>query len=235
VQGTPLMRPLFMEDSTAHWSENAADVYMWGDAFLVYPITDPGVKTKQIHFPEHATWFDFSTDQIVSRKRIDSKSSVDNQQSYIRDYPLVLDHIPVFVKAGSFIPMIPNMQNTEEYKAKDVEVHFYYDPSIVASLGSWYDDDGTTSDAFELQQYRLIKFHYSAKNKKSLILVDKEQGKNFPMVDDTFKLIIHNVFRAPRGLKIDGKASLGIYNEKNLTLIITTHAPVSQSKISIVW
>jgi alpha-glucosidase (family GH31 glycosyl hydrolase) len=214
VQGTPLMRPLFMEDSTAHWSENAADVYMWGDAFLVYPITDPGVKTKQIHFPEHATWFDFSTDQIVSRKRIDSKSSVDNQQSYIRDYPLVLDHIPVFVKAGSFIPMIPNMQNTEEYKAKDV---------------------GTTSDAFELQQYRLIKFHYSAKNKKSLILVDKEQGKNFPMVDDTFKLIIHNVFRAPRGLKIDGKASLGIYNEKNLTLIITTHAPVSQSKISIVW
>jgi alpha-glucosidase (family GH31 glycosyl hydrolase) len=235
VQGTPLMRPLFMEDSTAHWSENAADVYMWGDAFLVYPITDPGVKTKQIHFPEHATWFDFSTDQIVSRKRIDSKSSVDNQQSYIRDYPLVLDHIPVFVKAGSFIPMIPNMQNTEEYKAKDVEVHFYYDPSIVASLGSWYDDDGTTSDAFELKQYRLIKFHYSAKNKKSLILVDKEQGKNFPMVDDTFKLIIHNVFRAPRGLKIDGKASLGIYNEKNLTLIITTHAPVSQSKISIVW
>ena len=49
---------------------------------------------------------------------------------------LSLANIPVFVKAGAFIPMAKKgIQSTADYSMAEVEIHFYYDPSVEKSTG----------------------------------------------------------------------------------------------------
>ena len=88
--GMPLMRPLFFEDSAL--ALDIDDQFLWGDAFLVAPITEPDTLSRPVVLPD-GVWFDFwSGDRIVGGKTIDAKSG--------------REQIPVFVRAGSFVPML---------------------------------------------------------------------------------------------------------------------------------
>ena len=72
--------------------------------------------------------------------------------------PLDLDDIPVFVKAGAFVPMIEPIQNTDRYDPCRLTVHFYADESVRSSAGQFYDDDGKTPGAVEKKQFELLRF-----------------------------------------------------------------------------
>ena len=49
--GKPLMRPLFFEEPENYKMYTVSNTYLWGDSFLVSPILNPGVTTKEVIFP----------------------------------------------------------------------------------------------------------------------------------------------------------------------------------------
>ena len=123
--GTPLMRPLAMVFNENKWFESAKS-YMWGDALFVSPVTQPNQQTWAVELPP-GIWFDFF-------------SSAKYQGGKTVDYPLTQDNFPVWVKAGSFMPMSEGLSRTEHFDARELEMHYWHDHSVISSSYTYYED-----------------------------------------------------------------------------------------------
>jgi alpha-glucosidase (family GH31 glycosyl hydrolase) len=201
--GLPLMRPLFFEEQDNKALLNVADTYLWGDAFLVSTITEAGLKNKDVYMPKGSVWFDF-----VSDKKYQGGES----------YTIAVeeDHIPVFVRGGSFIPMKDGMMNTQNYSLKELELHYYFDSSVKKSEGKLYNDNGTSPKAFEKKQYELFNFTSQTRKKHFEIQLKSEKGENYATENHEFELMIHNISKAPRKVKLaNEKADYTWDSEKN--------------------
>ena len=142
--GMPLMRPVFFEDEGDAGLIDEKDAYLWGDAFLVKPVTDPGVASVNVDLPP-GTWFDFWNDT-----RYDGARNV--------DIPVTLETIPVLVRAGSFVPMTPDIQTTRDYSSERLTLHYYADASVPDASGRVYEDDGHSRSSIEDGAYELLEF-----------------------------------------------------------------------------
>lgn len=65
--------------------------YMFGDAFLVAPVTEPGTREQSIYFPGEGSWYDYHSGRRYAAG-----------QSWVVEAPR--RQLPLFVKAGSVIP-----------------------------------------------------------------------------------------------------------------------------------
>jgi oligosaccharide 4-alpha-D-glucosyltransferase len=143
--GLPLMRPLFfIEDSAELFDDKEA--YLLGNEILVSPVTQKSKKIQNIYFPKGDAWFDFWNGK-----------KYEGGQNYNID--LTLEKIPVFVKAGSFVPMTSeSFQTTQTYNTENLVLHYYHDPNVKISTGIMYDDDGVTRNADKTNMFELITF-----------------------------------------------------------------------------
>ncbi|MBR7801108.1 glycoside hydrolase family 31 protein [Undibacterium fentianense] len=185
-QGLPLMRPLFFEDSSNPKFLAHSASYLWGQDFLVQPVTNPGQKQADVLFPA-GRWIDFYSGRIYDGGR---SHSVDVQE----------DHIPVFVRAGALIPMAAPMQSTQFYQEQQLELHYYHDASVVSSRGKMYEDDGVTPQAFSQGLYRLHQFEsrFDASKSQLQIHLSQVHGKRMPAQNKQVKLTIHQIQDAPK-------------------------------------
>lgn len=145
--GKPLMRPLNYYDFNIE-SKNIDQAYYWGAYFLVQPITKPSIESTAVSLPEGA-WYNYYTNE-----KIEGNQSIQFDHS--------LQKIPLFVKAGAFIPYwtkASNYSSIDQYKGDSLSV-FYY-PSTEASTYEWFDDDGKSVNSLEKADYDLI--HFTAK------------------------------------------------------------------------
>ncbi|MBV2129312.1 glycoside hydrolase family 31 protein [Arsukibacterium indicum] len=143
--GMPLMRPLFFLDETNRDFMDETNSYLWGDAFLVAPVTKPGVRSWPVNMPD-GVWFDF-----FSGKRY--------QGGERTEVPVTIDTIPVLVKAGSFVPMVEPMASTKDYSSQKLTVHYYADSSVTCAKGQMYEDDGSSANSSENGNYELLNFY----------------------------------------------------------------------------
>ena len=128
--GLPVMRAMLLEYPNDPEAVKAEHQFMFGEELLVAPVTRPGAKTKQVYLPV-GEWIDFHT----------GKSYAGNQWL---EYPVALEDIPVFVKAGSIIPMMPVMQYIHE--VRDYPVTFRVFGAEQNASFTLYEDDGVTND-----------------------------------------------------------------------------------------
>ncbi|MBM3185834.1 MAG: DUF5110 domain-containing protein [Bacteroidetes bacterium] len=212
--GTPLIRPVFFNDSAAHWTEPKADLFMWGDALLVYPIRDKKASDSiTIQLPGNHVWFDFHSGEKI---KLTSTSFC----SFDKTVENTLTKIPVFVKAGSFIPMTKTIQSVAEFDPNQTQIHFYFDESVKTSEGTWYDDDGSTQNAFENGAYELTKFSFFGKiAKKKTICIEKEVGSNYKAKISKIELVIHGANAIEGNVKV-GKKDYKIDQIKKGDLLI---------------
>jgi oligosaccharide 4-alpha-D-glucosyltransferase len=166
-KGTPLMRPLFFEEPENSKLLTVCETYLWGNEFLVTPITKAGVTSTSVYFPKNNNWFDFYSDEGILAG---TTAKVD----------VVEDHIPVFVRGGAFIPMIKTIQNTSKYSLAEIDLHYYFDAKTTQSSGKLYNDDGTTANAFEKGAFEVLNFNGHANGKIVIVKLNSEIGKNFP-------------------------------------------------------
>ena len=189
-KGTPLMRPLFFEEPNNAKLSTVCETYLWGNDFLVTPITKPGVTTTSIYFPKNNNWFDFYSD----KKQLAGTTST---------IAVVEDHIPVFVRGGAFIPMIKTIQNTSKYSLADFDLHYYFDTKTTQNSGKLYNDDGTTANAFEKGAFEILNFNGNANGKTVVVKLNSEIGKNFQSFDKNVALIVHNI--KAKSVTVNGK------------------------------
>ena len=189
-KGTPLMRPLFFEEANNPKLLNVCETYLWGNDFLVTPITKPGVTSTSVYFPINNNWFDFYSDE---EQLAGTTSTI----------AVVEDHIPVYVRGGAFIPMIKTIQNTSKYSLSTFDLHYYFDAKTAKSSGKLYNDNGSTANAFEKGEYELLNFNGDANDKIAVVKLNSEVGKNFQSIDKNINLTIHNM--QAKSISVDGK------------------------------
>ena len=202
-KGTPLMSPLFFEESANNKLLFNDKTYLWGANFLVSPVVKPGITEQEVYFPSTSNWFNFYTDEKV----------IGGQTKIIQ---LNEDNIPTYVRGGSFIPMIKSIQNTTQYNLKSFDLHFYFDKNVKESEDKLYNDDGKTPAAFEKGMYEIINFESTFKNNCLTIELEVELGKNFDFSSKEINLIVHNISEKPR--KVKGYNF--VWNEENKSLKI---------------
>jgi oligosaccharide 4-alpha-D-glucosyltransferase len=189
--GAPFVRPLFYTDTTDYNLYKAVDQYYFGNAFMVAPVLEKGVKTRRLYLPRGA-WYDFW----------DPAQKINGGRWL--DVSVTADRIPVYVKAGSVIPMKPSFSNTADYPKEILEWHYY--PNEGSYTYSIYEDDGITADAQKNNAYEKINIHVNTRNNKSLIRFistgNKYTGK--PEKRDV-RWVLHGE-QAPKHMIIDGKA-----------------------------
>ena len=189
-KGTPLMRPLFFEEPNNAKLSTVCETYLWGNDFLVTPITKPGVTTTSIYFPKNNNWFDFYSD----KKQLAGTTST---------IAVVEDHIPVFVRGGAFIPMIKTILNTSKFSLENFDLHYYFDAKTTQSSEKLYNDDGTTANAFEKGAFEILNFNGNANGKTVVVKLNSEIGKNFQSFDKNVALIVHNI--KAKSVTVNGK------------------------------
>lgn len=204
--GTPLMRPLFFEDTTEALKTDAS-TYFWGDDFLVSPILTSKVTSKDIYFPKDNIWFDFYTDEKF----------VGGQRATVN---VAEDHIPTYVRAGAFIPMAKPMQSTKDYNGNAFELHYYHDASVEESKGQLYNDDGVTANAYENGNYELLNFESELCKTKLEFEFEAEIGSAYTVKSKQIDLVVHHITVKPKWIKLNRQRIAFDYNENNNTVTI---------------
>ncbi len=103
---------------------NCADQFMFGPALLVCPITRPmyyaagskpvadAPRTRPVYLPAGIDWYDFWTDERLSGGQTVEAAAT-------------LDTMPLYVRAGSIIPLGPHRQYVDDQPDAPVELHIY--------------------------------------------------------------------------------------------------------------
>ncbi|MDY8135563.1 TIM-barrel domain-containing protein [Aquimarina sp. 2201CG5-10] len=216
--GIPLMRPLFFGNSEEEELQDVSFTYLWGDNFLVSPVVKPDVASMDVLFPKGNIWYDFFTGQKY-------------EGGAYRQVQVVEEHIPVFVKAGAFIPMVKPVQTTDLYSTKEIILHYYHDTSVKNSSGKMYNDDGKTLAAYEKEQYEILKFGSVYSKNKLSIHLDVEKGSDYSFQSRKMILIIHNIEKAPQSIVLDEITPSYKWNPEDKTVSISLDWDTKMSKI----
>jgi oligosaccharide 4-alpha-D-glucosyltransferase len=220
VKGTPLMRPLFFDFENDSSSYISTDRYLWGTAFLVVPITQKGETQKSIRFPGKGIWYDF-----YGKTCFNGGSTETVQVSN--------DHLPVFIKGGSFVPLAATMQSTDAYDPSKTTIHFYVDPSVTTSNYYWYNDDGKTPTTSDKCVAQTIVFAQTSTRKYVEINISSDSSTQNQSISRTYPLVIHGLKNAPKSIKINGKKVNTSYNAEKEVLTVIVHSEKGASKIRL--
>ena len=243
--GMPLMRPLFFNQTandveplsstaakgidTKNTHNNLsvfdnANSYLWGDAFLVTPVVDANVDAVEVNLPA-GVWFDYFTPQSEVAKKYKGKQTV--------SLPTSLETLPVLVRAGSFIPMIDDIQSTQDYDATNLTVHYYADRSVSNAAYDMYEDDGEAYQAIEKGAFELLQFSAVHQQKLTLNIQRKIAGIGYDGMPKTrnMTVIIHNISEAPKTISINKKlVKNSVWQQQNNTLTLNfswQHQPLT--------
>ena len=129
LTGMPIMRSLWLHYPDDALAAARGDEYLWGRDILVAPITERGADTRLLYLPR-GSWYDFWTGDAIEGGR-EIKRQVD------------LETIPLYVRAGTILPMGPVKQYTGEKSDQPLNVSVYPGADGEFSL---YEDDGKSFD-----------------------------------------------------------------------------------------
>jgi hypothetical protein len=130
--GLPLVRGMYLEYPGQEAAYHNEQQYMFGDELLVSPINSPGhgkPARKQVFLPVGDDWFDFFTGDLYEGGR-----------TVTHECPL--DRMPLFARAGSILPMAPDMSRSDEKPADPLTLQVYAGPR--AADFNLYEDDGVS-------------------------------------------------------------------------------------------
>lgn len=127
--GEPFMRPLWMDFSGDPAMANLGTEYMFGPAFLVAPVTEQAQTQKRVYLPTGTDWYNFWTGKKEKGGRWLMVAAPIGQ-------------IPVFVKAGSIVPLGSDIPSTAT-KQTITRINVYPGRNAEFTL---YDDDGVSYD-----------------------------------------------------------------------------------------
>jgi alpha-D-xyloside xylohydrolase len=142
--GGTIMRPLVMDFNGDTYALNQPFEYMFGKALLVAPVTEPQVYEWNVYLPKSTAWYDFWTG-----KQFDGGQSIKTAAP--------LDKIPLFVKAGSIIPMGKFIEYSGQKSADTLEIRVYKGKDGKLEL---YEDEGDNYN-YELENYTIIPFEWN--------------------------------------------------------------------------
>jgi alpha-D-xyloside xylohydrolase len=170
-EGYTPMRGLVMDFRSDTRAADIGDQFMFGEAFLVNPVTEPSATMRRLYLPR-GTWFDFwSGDPVVGGRSIDASAP--------------LNRLPLFVRQGSIVPVGPDVEWAGEKPADPIELRVYRGANGDFTL---YEDENDNYD-YEKGVYATIPFHWD--DTQRLLTIGTRRGQ-FPgmLQQRTFRIIL---------------------------------------------
>src|SRR5215469_2269221 len=166
-----LMRPLVMDWRNDLEAQNTGDEYLFGPAILVSPVTTQGATSRRVYLPR-TTWYDFWTGaKVEGGKHIEV------------DAPL--SKLPLYVRAGSIIPMGPTMEWSTEKPADPIEIRIY--PGADGDF-TLYEDENDNYN-YAKGQHATIPLHWD--DATQTLTIGARQGSYPGMPENhTFHVIV---------------------------------------------
>ena len=152
-----IMRPLLMDFANDAKTMDVDDQYLFGPSLLVCPVYAYKAKSRSVYFPAGTGWYNLY-----------SGSYTKGGQSLTVDAPAA--RMPVFVKAGSIVPVGKLVQQTQTPQT-DLTLYVYAGQDGRFSL---YEDDGT-SYGYEKGEFSTIDVTWN--DKKSELTVSDRKGQ----------------------------------------------------------
>jgi len=200
------LRPLFSDFAADKRVWNIADEFMFGRSILAAPILDPqyteekiirtdamtgwdrkkesgdrsqesvvdwtATKTATKYLPKGAVWYDFWTGQSYK-----GGQTVTLQTT--------LDRVPMFVRAGSILPLGPEMQYVGEKAWDNLEIRVY--PGADGSF-TLYEDEGDNYN-YEKGYHATITFVWNDKA-RTLTIGTRQGGYKGMILDRKFTIVL---------------------------------------------
>ena len=198
VKGMPIVQPLYYNYPELYDEPEYRNEYYFGSELFVCPITKPKDlimnRTIQRTFLPKGIWYDFKT----GKKFIGNKRYI----TFFKD-----EDYPVFVKAGSIIPMA-NITTNYNFTGnpEKLDIHIFPGQSNTYNL---YEDDGITR-LYEQGYYILTAIDYNYMQNNYTLIIHPLEGKTaiIPATRD-YNIIFRNTKKADKvevflnGEKID--------------------------------
>jgi alpha-D-xyloside xylohydrolase len=169
--GSTIMRPLVMDFNGDTAAVNSKFQYMFGKSILVAPVTESSKTEWNVYLPKAAGWFDFWTGKQFA-----------GGQTVKTDAPL--DRIPLFVKAGSILPIGRIIQYSAE-KSDTLEIRVYKGANAKFDL---YEDEGDNYN-YEKGEHSIISFKWNEKT-QSLTIGNKQGNYRGSLKKRVFKVVL---------------------------------------------
>jgi alpha-D-xyloside xylohydrolase len=165
------MRALMMDFPNDANVRAISDEYMFGPAFLVCPVTKPQATGRDVYLPSGANWVDFWTGETLS-----------GGKTLAANAPLNI--LPLYVRAGSIVPLGPVMQYANEKPADPIELRVYCGADGRFTL---YGDEGDNYN-YEKGEYAVIPLEWNEAGQT--LTIGKRRG-GFPgmMKEFTFRIV----------------------------------------------
>jgi alpha-D-xyloside xylohydrolase len=156
-KGSTIMRPMVMDFKNDSTAITQSYQYMFGKSILVAPVTEAGVTEWNVYLPKSNGWYNFWTGKRFT-----------GGQTIKTDAPQ--DKIPLFVRAGSVVPMGKFLQYTSEKPMDTLEIRVYSGADGEFAL---YNDEGNNYN-YEKGKYQVIPFKWN--QQQQVLTIDKLQG-----------------------------------------------------------
>ena len=200
------LRPLFSDFAADKRVWNIGDEFMFGRSILAAPILDPqyteekiiredamtgwdrkkesgdrsqetvvdwtATKTATKYLPKGAQWYDFWTNKFYK-----GGQTVTLETTF--------DRVPMFVRAGSILPLGPEMQYVGEKAWDNLEIRVYPGADGVFTL---YEDEGDNYN-YEKGYYATITFVWNDKA-RTLTIGTRQGGYKGMILDRQFTIVL---------------------------------------------
>ncbi|WP_434048390.1 MULTISPECIES: glycoside hydrolase family 31 protein [Sorangium] len=168
-EGYTMMRHLVFDYPVDEKVLDIKDQFLFGPALLVNPVTAAGATSRSVYLPA-GTWYDFWTGSTTDGGRTAS-------------VPAPLGEIPLFVKAGSIVPMGPGIQYaTQSIDPVEILIYAGQDGSF-----TMYEDEGD-SYSYEDGQHSTIPLTWDESAKKLTIGARTGSYRGMP-ASRTFRIV----------------------------------------------
>lgn len=202
AEGLPLARPINFHSESGSVDADNQDEYLWGSEVLIAPVFKKGAKTRKVVFPTGANWVNWN------------KPTQTFAGGSTATVAAPLSQLPMFVKAGSFIPMyMMPIENVTQYDPTFITVKYF--PSNEESSFTMFDDNRLSPTSLEDGKYQLITFEADPKGKDMEIFISSEGS--YPDMPEMrqFTFEIPNVSK-PRAVSLDEQMLMEVSTPKAL-------------------
>jgi alpha-D-xyloside xylohydrolase len=170
-----IQRPLVMDWRSDPKTWNVGDQFMFGPAILVNPVLKQDATQRFVYLPGASLWYDFWTG-----------TSIKGGQDIQAEAPL--DRMPLFVRAGSIMPLGPEIEYAEQEPEGPIELRIYTGADGKFEL---YQDESDNYD-YEMGMHAIIPIAWSEADRT--LTIGNRTGK-YPGMPG--KITFHIVWVSP--------------------------------------
>ena len=193
-----MMRGLAMDYPTDPRVFDIGDQWMFGPALMACPVSEYKARSREVFFPQGG-WYDFYSNKYI-----------EGGQTLTVDAPY--ERIPVFVRAGSILPLGPQMQWSDEKPADLIHILVYEGADGQFTL---YEDEGTNYN-YEKGKYATITFTYDDTHRQ--LTISKRKGSFKGMLKERKFNIVFVKKGQPIPLDLDNPTNKQIIINSGITV-----------------